>query len=294
MPGKGGNWGREMSGICFVILHYNVLEDTENCIESIRRLKGQNQIRIAVVDNASPNGSGKVLAERYARDEQICVLCRTENDGFSRGNNAGCRFAVERWNPDFVVVANNDVLFVQEDFALKVREIYEEEGFAVLGPDIYAPLAEVHQSPISDAPPGRKTVRRTIFLNRMALMLFPFCYPLLKYYYGRLTVKAGTAYDSRRVNVCPMGACLIFSREYLKERDKVFEPETRFYYEENIMMRWCLAHQKKVLYDPLLQVHHMEGRATGTVDVNERETIRFRMKNIVEAAGVYLAMCQLH
>lgn len=276
-----------MGAICFVILHYNAMDDTENCIESIKRLEGQTQIHIMVVDNASPNGTGKLLAETYASDEQVHVLCRLENDGFSRGNNAGCRLALDMWKPDFLVVSNNDVLFVQKEFAQKIREIYEEEGFAVLGPDIYAPVANVHQSPISEEIPDRKAVGRTIFLNRTALALFPLCYPLLRHYYRNLTVQAGTAWDQRRTNVCPMGACLIFSEEYLRGREKVFEPETRFYYEENIMMLWCRRHRKKVLYHPVLRVHHMEGRSTGTVGAGERERIRFRMKNIVEAAGVY-------
>lgn len=278
-----------MSGICFVILHYNTMEDTQNCIESVRKLEGQPQIRIMVVDNASPNGTGMLLANAYAQDDQVHVFCREENDGFSHGNNAGCRLALEMWEPDFLVVANNDVLFAQKEFACKICEIYEEEGFAVMGPDIYAPLTGFHQSPISEKTPRRKDVKRTIFLNRVALALFPLCYPLLKRYYGKVAVRAGTAWNQRLTDVCPMGACLIFSREYLTEREKVFEPETRFYYEENIMMLWCRAHHKKVLYRPDLKVHHMEGRATGTVGAGERETIRFRMKNIAEAAEVYLA-----
>ncbi len=278
-----------MGDICFVILHYNAMEDTKNCIESIKRLEGQSRIRIMVVDNASPNGTGKLLAKAYASDEQVHVLCRGENDGFSRGNNAGCRLALDMWKPEFLVVANNDVLFVQKEFALKICGIYEEEGFAVLGPDIYAPFTGFHQSPIAEGIPDRRAVRRTIFLNRAALALFPLCYPLLRRYYGKLAVKAGTAWEERRTDVCPMGACLIFSGEYLAEREKVFWPETRFYYEENIMMLWCRAHHKKVLYEPSLRVHHMEGRATGTVGAKERERIRFRMKNIAEAAGVYLA-----
>ena len=56
-----------MGCICFVILHYNGIEDTEKCIQSIRQLAGQEDIRIVIVDNASPNGTGKLLAHRYAK-----------------------------------------------------------------------------------------------------------------------------------------------------------------------------------------------------------------------------------
>ena len=50
---------------------------------------------------------------------------------------------------------------------------------------------------------------------------------------------------------------------------------------------WCRKHHKTVLYRPALQVMHMEGRATQTVDVDNKNKIKFRMKNIVDSAGIY-------
>lgn len=276
-----------MGHICFVILHYNAMDDTENCIRSIRQLEGQQDIRIVVVDNASPNQTGRLLAERYADDERIAVICREKNDGFSRGNNAGCSYALARWDPDFMVVANNDVVFAQKEFAVLVRETYEKEPFAVLGPDIYDPVRGIHQSPISDRLPDRRQVGRTIFLNRFVLRFFPLFYPLMKRYYGSLEVKAGMPYAVDADDVCVMGACLVFSKEYFIERARIFEPETRFYYEENILLLWCRQQKKMVRYRPALQVRHMEGRATGTVDGSDRDRIRFRMRNIADAARIY-------
>lgn len=276
-----------MGYICFVILHYNGIDDTIKCMQSIKRLDGQQDIRTVIVDNASPNGTGCKLAERYADDETIDVLCREENDGFSAGNNAGCEYAVGKWNPDFLVVANNDVIFEQREFTTLIRETYERDSFAVLGPDIYDPVRKIHQSPISDNLPDTRQVRRTIFLNKVVLALFPLFYPLMKRYFQNLEVKAGLPHDRDWNDVCVMGACLVFSREYFQDRDKVFEPETRFYYEENIMLLWCRQHHKTVLYRPALQILHMEGKATGTVSGGDRDRIRFRMRNIVDAAGVY-------
>ncbi len=276
-----------MGCICFVILHYNGIEDTEKCIQSIRQLAGQEDIRIVIVDNASPNGTGKLLAHRYAKEEDINVLCRNENDGFSKGNNAGCDYALKKWNPEYLVVANNDVIFAQKEFITLIRETYEETPFAVLGPDIYNPDRKIHQSPISDTLPDEKQICRTIFLNRVVLWAFALCYPLMKRYFRNLEVKAGLPHNRNWDDVCVMGACLIFSREYFGDRDKIFDPETRFYYEENIMLLWCRKQQKRVLYRPALQVVHMEGRATETVDSDNKNKIKFRMKNILDSARIY-------
>lgn len=276
-----------MGCICFVILHYNGIDDTEKCIQSIKQLDGQQDIRIVIVDNASPNGTGQQLQERYAKDEITDVILRKENDGFSRGNNAGCVYAMKKWNPDFLVVANNDVIFAQREFTGLIRATYEKEPFAVLGPDIYDPDRKIHQSPISDTLPDTRQIGRTLFLNRVVLAAFPFFYPLMKRYFRNLEVRAGLPHDRDWNDVCVMGACLIFSKEYFRERDKVFAPETRFYYEESIMLLWCRRHQKTVLYRPALQILHMEGRATETVDEDNRNKIKFRMRNIVEAAKIY-------
>lgn len=276
-----------MGYICFVILHYNGIDDTEKCIQSIKQLDGQQDIRIVIVDNASPNGTGPQLVERYAEDEVTDVILRSENDGFSRGNNAGCAYAMKKWKPDFLVVANNDVIFAQQEFAMLIRETYRKEPFAVLGPDIYDPDRKIHQSPISDLLPDTRQIDRTIFLNRAVLGGFPLFYPLMKRYFRNLEVKAGLPYDRDWNDVCVMGACLVFSRDYFQEREQVFAPETRFYYEENIMLLWCRQRQKTVIYRPALQVLHMEGRATETVDEDERNKIKFRMQNIVDSAKIY-------
>jgi len=121
----------------------------------------------------------------------------------------------------------------------------------------------------------------------VVLRLFPLFYPFMRRYFQKLEVKAGLPYDAEWDDVCVMGACLVFSREYFQNKNKVFEPETSFYYEENIMLLWCRQHQKTVLYRPALQILHMEGRATEMVDADNKNRIRFRMKNIVEAAGIY-------
>ena len=46
----------------FVILHYRAIDTTRSCVKSIRALAGDKHI--VIVDNASPNGTGAVLAIR--------------------------------------------------------------------------------------------------------------------------------------------------------------------------------------------------------------------------------------
>lgn len=219
-----------MVRFCFVILHYNALKETENCIESIYRMENQDEIAIVIVDNASPNGTGKQLTAKYSHKKQVDVILRANNDGFSRGNNDGCQYAINRWHPQFLIVANNDVEFIQQDFTKRIEKEYKKSLFDILGPDIYNPKRGIHQSPLSIELPDRRRVKRTIILNRCMLALYPVMYPVLKKYFQSAENKMpGTDYRRYQEGVCLMGACFIYAKKYILVKEKIFEPETSFF-----------------------------------------------------------------
>ena len=91
----------------FVILHYRAIEMTRTCVERIKALEGKSHI--VIVDNASPNGTGRILEKEYDKEKMITVLLNQENGGFARGNNLGICWVCSHLKADFVVVLNNDV-----------------------------------------------------------------------------------------------------------------------------------------------------------------------------------------
>src|SRR5699024_3362440 len=93
--------------IGFVILHYQVLQETLACIASIEAHIDTANYAIIVVDNASPNGSGKILAKRFVNSERVQVIVNEENLGFSQGNNVGYRCA-KALGCTFICLCNND------------------------------------------------------------------------------------------------------------------------------------------------------------------------------------------
>lgn len=251
-------------------------------------LEQADNSRIVIVDNGSPNQTGKILEEEYRYDENIHVILREHNDGFSAGNNAGCTYAINKWNPDFLVVANNDTEFRQKDFIRRILDEYKRNPFAVLGPDIYAPLRGVHQSPMDKQPPGKKRVIITIWLNQLMLWIYPIVYPIMKQYFKHLDSSIqGIDCGTYQENVCLMGACMVYSKDYMNARNKIFEPETKFYYEEYIQTVWCMRNHKKIVYNPDIVVYHMEGKATKSISKREKIRIKIHMHNILLAAKVY-------
>ena len=286
-----------MTGVrkfAFIILHYNATDETTQCIASIKQLKRQQDIGIVVVDNASPNGSGKVLQSLYREDAQVKVLLRDKNDGFSRANNEGVALAMEAFAPQFYIVTNNDTEFRQPDLPDRIEQEYQNSHFGVLGPDIYVPEKDIHQSPKRKDAPTSGEVCKTILLNQLFLSFYGLTSGYMVNYFRKNTAKGtGMDYTRYQQKVCLVGACLIFDSEYIQLRMQevrecpVFMPETRFYFEEYILKRWCDSHDVTIVYQPEIQVIHHDGIATGTDPRSDKAKCRFIMKETLEAAKVY-------
>ena len=268
----------------FIILHYQNIDVTHECINSILGMEDLDNLRVVVVDNASPNGSGQALSAEYADNPYVDVIINDGNLGFSKANNIGCEYARTHWNPSVYVVANNDIVFCQKDFSKRVYDIFENEGFYILGPDIYNTIRKVHQSPVAPDAPSISAINRTIRLNAICLNTLFLCYPLMKRWYAHKDPDIdASGYDIRQENVMLQGACVVFSKTYMDERGRVFEPETNFFYEEAIFTNWCKRNHKKIIYDPSLVVHHYDGASTKQV----KSRIKFQMKNILDSARIY-------
>ena len=280
--------GRDM---VYLILHYNAIEETMACVDSIRAMPSYPQSAIVIVDNASPDGSGAKLEHKYAADGQITVIRNGENSGFSKGNNLGYRYIRERFDAAFLTVCNNDIVFPEQAYTEKVRDIYNRTGFSVLGPDIWNPELSVHQSPLGKTSPDTRAVRRTIWLNGIANRTFPVFWPLVGKRDARQRFgarKDAANHEQEQENVPLMGACLILSKEFIRQKETLFEPETFLYYEEYLLYNHCRRQEMKMIYSPEIRVIHREGRATVSESDNERERYRRLVRNTLAAAKIYL------
>ena len=52
--------------ICYVILHYQAIEETKKCIKAIEK-NTTSDYKVIIVDNASPNKSGMILKKNMLK-----------------------------------------------------------------------------------------------------------------------------------------------------------------------------------------------------------------------------------
>lgn len=112
-----------------IILNYN---DAPTAIGLVRELAGSREIdEILVVDNHSSDGSWEELSA--LRGMPGVSLARTrENGGYGAGNQAGIHLAVERWDPEYVIIANPDI-HVTDGCIRRVKEALAGTECAAVG-----------------------------------------------------------------------------------------------------------------------------------------------------------------
>lgn len=248
----------------FVVLHYRAIKTTVNCVDSIKALRGEKHI--IIVDNASPDGTGKQLLEKYAGDAEVTVLLSGTNEGFARGNNIGTLHACKVLDPDFAVVLNNDVEIPQRDFILKLHEIYQQHPFDLLGPDIVSVFSDIHQNPkylhgctLQSVRKKQEYVRRS---QNPILMLLSSGEKVNPAYWRsvqrRRRAKQGIDSSVPAEGVVLHGSCVVFSKRYLDDHPQPFYPKTFMYYEMEILEWLCRQEGRVMRYDPAVSVLHYQ------------------------------------
>lgn len=110
-----------------VILVYNQLDYTQQCLESVRNFTEPGSYEIIVVDNGSTDGSKDWLLEQA----DIKLILNDENKGFPAGCNQGAGIA-EPGND--ILLLNNDTIVTQNWLRQLKEALYSEERIGAVGP----------------------------------------------------------------------------------------------------------------------------------------------------------------
>lgn len=255
----------------FVILHYQVIRETLACIKSIQNKIDTDNYHIIVVDNGSPNKTGKALVDKFEQDEKITVILAGDNLGFSAGNNLGFAYAKNELHCDFICMTNNDTEIIQDDFFKVICEEYEKSKFAVLGPEIHLLDGSICKYPkqilkLKEIEPDRERVKKLLFKNKffiesIHLFLYKYIGKLIRWKKIRHHFREEEQIDEYQEFVRLHGCCMIFSPIYIEKFDGL-EVRTHFYGEEDVLFVRLIRNHMKSVYCPKLKIFHHEEAAT--------------------------------
>lgn len=206
-----------MKKFVFLILHYITIDDTIKSIGSIDSLDYSNK-EIVIVDNASPNESYDRLQELYKSREDIHIIKSKSNLGFANGNNLGFAYIKNNLKPDFIIMINNDVYMIQENFCQLIIKEYSNSKFDILGPRII-----MNNNTICTYSENLKSIKKykidkldlelLYFFNKIYLRKIYSFYLMIKYHLEK-NVTVDTSI--RKEDVMLNGCCIIYSKYYIQ------------------------------------------------------------------------------
>lgn len=118
--------------VSIIIVNWNRLNDTLECIESVLKLDYPN-FEVIIVDNGSTDESVPVIRKVYPK---VILIENKENLGYTGGNNIGMNYAVQN-STAYIWLLNNDTI-VEATTLSRLVEIGEGSSkVGIISPVIY-------------------------------------------------------------------------------------------------------------------------------------------------------------
>lgn len=295
---------KETVDIGIIILHYNNVEDTNECIESIKKTIDTRSYIIVVVDNKSPNNSGIQLKEQYKDDNKVKIILNDNNEGFSVGLNIGIDYLRSHYNALFTILSNSDIHLLDKNLNEHLVDEYQNSHFSVLAPMIINPDGRCDDNPIFDIAYSRKNAnydlkywKHRLFFTKLGLerlYLFNrhhnyFVKKRKKRIYQIRKDRSPGIFLKRRENVVAHGCFIVLSEEYFKWFNGL-DPRTFMYAEEDVLFIHITSKNLVSVYQPNVIVYHKGGSSIkASYKVDKKRKI-FLYTNYIKAINAYLAL----
>ena len=117
--------------VSIIILNWNGLKETIECLESLKKITYPNY-EVIVVDNGSKGNDAEVLEEKFGN--YIHLIRNDRNYGYTGGNNIGIRYALNNSSPDYFLILNNDVVVAPDFLSQMIKVAQSDTSIGIVGP----------------------------------------------------------------------------------------------------------------------------------------------------------------
>ena len=123
--------------VAIIISTYNQGNLLKICLLSLKDKTDYNRYKVYVIDDS---GKGKIGKEIKKKFKWVNIIINKKNLGFSKANNVGIKKAIKEYNPDYVLLLNDDTEIIQKNWLKKMIEIGEDDKkIGILGCKIIYP-----------------------------------------------------------------------------------------------------------------------------------------------------------
>jgi len=189
--------------VSIIILNWNGKEITSKCIDSLIGVTDypKDKFNIILIDNNSKDGSVDFLEQKYGN--MIDLIPMESNIGFINGNNYGIKIAINKYNSEYVLLLNNDMEIIEQNWLIKLIKTSMNNEIGVVGPKLKFPNGKIQWS-------ARKIGDNTFFLILQTLTA------RMNPGFGEYETEAPYANFIGEVNTIS-GACMLIKSEVIKK-----------------------------------------------------------------------------
>lgn len=247
-----------------IILNYNDWTSTQKLVDYIKEYSIID--KIVIVDNNSKDDSYEQLLK--LQDDKIDVIKTENNGGYAAGNNYGANYAIKMYSPEYLIIANPDVIF-DENAIKKMLEVYEIRQKAGLVTCKMKCTSSIHILSSWKLP--------TLF-DCIVEQLFA-----IKKVFGNRVEYSDEYLKNNISSVDVVAGSLFVMPSLLFEKIGGFDEETFLYYEENI-----LAYKIKKLGYQNYQLNSIEYLHNHSVSINKSiQSVEDRLKMAYDSRRLY-------
>lgn len=237
--------------LSIVILSYNTLEVTRQCLQSLRKLTDltiNQDFEVIVVDNDSRDGSSEMIKTEFP---EVKLIESKENLGFARGNNLGVKYTDPKGG--YVLFLNSDTIVPTGTLVHMLRFMEEHPDVGLSTCKVVLVSGEMDMDSHRGFPTPWVSFTRLTGLCR----LFPKSRLFNYYYQGWKDLNTTHEVD------CVVGAFMLVAR-HVGEKFNWWDED---YFLNGEDIEFCFQVKKagfKVMYHPDVSITHYRGASKGT------------------------------
>lgn len=117
--------------VAIIITSYNQNQILDKCLDSLKKKTNYKNYRVFLVDDS---GRGNIAKEAQRKHKWITAIANNTNIGFAKSNNIGMKKAIGEYDPDYLLMLNDDTEFIQKNWLIKMIKVAEsDKNIGILG-----------------------------------------------------------------------------------------------------------------------------------------------------------------
>ncbi len=240
-----------MQHVAIVIVDYNGERETRACLQSLKTIIAKEfTYSITIVDNASKE---PLSIPEKELPKHTTIIRSDSNLGFTDGNNLAIKQALEQYNPDYILLLNNDTTVDPHFLHYMVACAQEMDHVGIVTPKIYfSPGREYHKESYPKTDIGNVLWYAGGSIDWQNLDAF---------HRGVDEVDRGQ-FDTQKTSDFATGCCALIPRKIIDEVG-VFDPKYFLYLEDADLSMRITQHGYHIHFCPVAKIWHVNAGSSG-------------------------------